>query len=318
MGGSPLNQIFSAIDSIKGKLSTPISRFAPSPTGYLHLGHLTHMIYVWGITRAAKGQIILRMEDHDRGRCRLEYEESIFKDLKWLGFEWDNRSFDLGSGPSPFRQSDCLDLYTHHLEALARNGLTFNCSCSRKEIQHLMDKSSSNHSEQFYFGTCREQVKANTKDTGVRLKLTKRSFDFEDLLLGAQTQLPASQCGDMLIQDRLDNFTYQYAVCVDDLRHQVNLIIRGQDLTNSTGRQLQLRSFLGDDSIPMFLHHPLIKDDAGNKLSKRALSESLSNRRENGESAESLLGLAGWIMGITLSNAPISIAELLAFFKEDT
>jgi glutamyl-Q tRNA(Asp) synthetase len=311
-----LKRTHDAIDSIKKRISTPITRFAPSPTGFLHLGHVAHMIYLWGIARSAGSQILLRMEDHDRTRCKPVFEDTIFDDLKWLGLDWDNRSFGIRCESTPFRQSNCIDLYEHLLSELSKKGLTYFCKCSRKDIQQKMNTLPKEFTEQFYSGTCRTSKLEDSKNHGIRVTLDKSVYEFEDLYLGVQAQAPADQCGDFLIKDRNGNFTYQFAVVADDLRHQVNLIIRGQDLTSSTGRQLAARSLLGENEQPLYFHHPLINDEEGKKLSKRGLSEAISKRRENGEAPETVLGEAASLLGLIDRNAKISTKDLLGIFRK--
>ncbi len=272
------------------------SRFAPSPTGYLHLGHLVNAIYVWGLTRALGGQVLLRLEDHDRGRCRLEYEAAILEDLEWLKLEPDHGTpAEFRAGSTPYRQSDQGERYADILAGLVDRNLVYTCTCSRKDI---LARTGDQHDELRYDGHCRSRGYHPEVEGGTRLLLDGRSYGFHDLCLGPQVQRPAAQCGDLLLKDRHGCWTYQFAVTVDDWLHGVNLIIRGEDLLDSTGRQLQLAQLLGCDGSPRFLHHPLIHDSEGKKLSKRDFSRSLRDYRAAGWSPGRLLGAAASAVGL--------------------
>src|SRR5688572_16968673 len=219
----------------------PLTRFAPSPTGYLHLGHVVNAIYVWGIARALGGRVLLRLEDHDRIRSRAEYEAAILEDLDWLGF-----APDVGRHPL-MRQSDTPEIYRDALDALKRTAHVYACDCSRSDI-----------GGERYAGRCRTRQLADEPGRGVRVHFDEKTVHAHDLLAGTLEQTPAEQCGDLLIRDRDGNWTYQFAVTVDDFGHGVTLVVRGADLLASTGRQLMLAGMLGRTSPPVFLHHPLI------------------------------------------------------------
>lgn len=221
-----------------------ISRFAPAPTGFLHLGHVVNMVEVWGETRRLGGRVLLRIEDHDRQRSRPEFEVALLEDLAWLGFEAD---------APPVRQSERGAIYEEALDRLRRHGLIYACDCSRAAV---------------YPGTCRERGLAGGPGVGLRVRLDPSVERFVDLRLGPQEQHPATQCGDLLVRDRDGNWTYQFAAAVDDFVQGVTLVIRGVDLLSSTGRQIQLARLLGRAAPPAFLHHPLIMKSAEQKLSK--------------------------------------------------
>ena len=216
----------------------PLTRFAPSPTGYLHLGHVANAIWVWGLARALGGRVLLRIEDHDRGRCRPEYERAMLDDLEWLGLEPDLGTPGELAGPSPYRQSDAGDLYQAALERLARAGLVFGCDCTRKGIAST--EGDVFNEETRYPGRCRARTLTPGPGIGARLMIEAEVERFVDARLGPQAQDPAAQCGDLLLRDRLGQWTYQFAVTVDDRRHGVDLVVRGVDLLPSTGRQIRL------------------------------------------------------------------------------
>lgn len=297
-------------------LSRWVSRFAPSPTGYLHLGHLANAIFVWGITRALNGKIILRLEDHDRGRCRPEYEASILEDLVWLGLESDADSWiSLQQGSSSFRQSDNHERYETALQRLVAQGLIYTCTCSRAAI---LARTGLAGTELCYDGHCRAQGYRPDLEGGTRLILEDERIVIEDLRLSTLRQNPATQCGDLLLRDRHGCWTYQFAVVVDDLEHGVNLVIRGEDLLDSTGRQVMLGRLLSRNEPPTFLHHPLIAAPDGAKLSKRDFAKGLRDYRAEGRSPASILGEAAWRVGLVPEGALLEAAALPALFEHDS
>jgi glutamyl-tRNA synthetase/glutamyl-Q tRNA(Asp) synthetase len=233
------------------------------------------------------------MEDHDRTRCRTEFELQIYDDLEWLGFTPAAESLrSLRAGPSPFRQSDSEEHYLSALRALTAQGLVYGCNCSRADIARELGDGFVEGSELRYPGTCRDLGLEPGPGIGARIKLPDGNFSFDDLALGHQHQRPHSQCGDLLARDRHGNWTYQFAVVVDDLRHQVTHVVRGADLLESTGRQVALARMLGREHAPVFLHHPIIHGEGGGKLSKRDASLSLAAMRGRGMTAANIIAEA--------------------------
>jgi glutamyl/glutaminyl-tRNA synthetase len=238
------------------------TRYAPSPTGHLHLGHVANAIYVWGLARRHGGRVLLRMEDHDRIRCRPEYEASILEDLAWLGFEPDE-------GLHPLcRQSDRDHVYRAALERLRRTHHVYACDCSRKRI-----------AAEHYDGFCRTRGLEEGPGRGVRVQM-------ED-------------GGDLLLRDRDGNWTYHFAVTVDDIEQRITHIIRGADLQASTERQLRLRRMLGDTNVPTYVHHPLILKPNGEKLSKSAGDTGVRELRRAGVNATEVIDRAAKAVGWT-------------------
>ena len=252
-----------------------ISRFAPAPTGFLHLGHIVNAASVWGETRARHGSVLLRLEDHDRQRSQPRFEAAILDDLAWLGFEAD---------APPVRQSERGAIYEAALSGLRRRGLVYACNCSRAAIADALARLQVDHAPETaqpaaqasrpadgdlrYPGTCAHRELAEGPGLGLRVRLEPSVECFVDLRHGVQEQRPSEQCGDLLVRDRDGQWTYQFAATVDDLVQGVTLVIRGDDLLASTGRQLQLARLLGRVEPPEFLHHPLIMKSASQKLSK--------------------------------------------------
>jgi glutamyl-Q tRNA(Asp) synthetase len=272
-----------------------LTRFAPSPTGHLHLGHLLNAIYVWRLARKSGCQVRLRIEDHDRERSRLEFEQSILDDLEWLGFMPDMPSLAaFRAGPCDGRQSDHPKRYEEALAQLDRDGRVYGCECSRADILTRMAGSAPaaprgarpsaavGVEELRYDGFCRARNVPPAPGVGTRVRLDPGIETFDDGMLGRQQQEPLAQCGDLLVRDRVGYWTYQFAVTVDDLVEGITCVVRGRDLLPSTGRQIQLARLLGRSTPPRFLHHPLILGADGEKLSKSRHDTSLRQLRAAG------------------------------------
>jgi glutamyl/glutaminyl-tRNA synthetase len=256
-----------------------LTRYAPSPTGHLHLGHVANAIYVWGMARHARGRVLLRMENHDRIRCRPEYETSILEDLAWLGFEPDQGLHPL------IRQSDRAHIYREALERLRRTHHVYVCDCSRKRMA----------GEQ-YDGFCRTRRLAEHPGRGLRVEM--------------------DEGGDLLLRDRDGNWTYHFAVTVDDIQQEITHIIRGEDLLPSTDRQVRLRRMLGVDALPVYVHHPLILKPNGEKLSKSAADTGVRDLRSAGLTAAEVIGRAAAAVGLVNRERPIAALGVDALFSD--
>lgn len=292
-----------------------LTRFAPSPTGFLHLGHVVNAIYVWGLARVLDGRVMLRLEDHDRSRCRPGFEAAILEDLEWLGLEPDLPMISsLRAGASPYRQSDNEAIYRQALAQLAANNLLFACDCSRKTIASLSPAVA--NEEPRYPGRCASRGLTDGPGRGMRLRLASGLEPFNDALLGPQLQDPEEQCGALLLRDRDGQFTYHLAVTVDDWRHGIDLVVRGEDLLQSTGRQLRLARLLGRPRPPVYLHHPLVYRPDGTKLSKANRDAGVRDLRAAGRTPDQVLGLAAHACGLTSSPGPLPVAELPSLFLD--
>lgn len=275
------------------------TRFAPSPTGYLHLGHVVNAIYVWGIARARGGRVLLRLEDHDRLRSRPEYESAIAEDLDWLGFEPD-------AGRRPLlRQSDDDRAYAEALERLRHTHHVYACDCSRREI-----------GSERYPGTCRHRGLVERPGLGLRVQIDPGDEHFVDGLLGPQRQSPAGEYGDLLIRDRDGHWTYQWTVTVDDHRQNVTSVIRGTDLLSSTGRQIRLARMLGRAEPPEFAHHPLLRKPSGEKLSKSSHDTGVRELRAAGLQPAEVIGAAAAAVGLMREGKPIAASRVQDLFTE--
>jgi glutamyl-tRNA synthetase/glutamyl-Q tRNA(Asp) synthetase len=266
------------------------SRFAPAPTGKLHLGHVLNAEYVWGEARRAGGQVLLRIEDHDRERSRSVFEAGILDDLDWLGFQPDIfPTSAYRAGACEGRQSDREEHYLRAAEILRLEGCLFACDCTRSALAAGRRGPSG---ELVYPGRCRDRHLPLEPGLGWRVRVDPGVERFVDLRLGPQEQEPASQCGDILIRDRRGNWTYQFAVTVDDWLQEIDLVIRGVDLLESTGRQMLLARLLGRAEPPRFFHHPLIMKTKDQKLSKSDRDTAVSDLRAAGWSRHRILEAA--------------------------
>lgn len=288
----------------------PVTRFAPSPTGYLHLGHVVNAIHVWGVARALGGRVRLRLEDHDRIRSRPEYERALLEDLDWLGFVPDEGRHPLD------RQSDRSSVYRDALEQLAERHHVYACRCSRKDI-----------GGERYDGRCRERggpdkarptagaaIISDAAGAGIRVVFEPGHERTDDLLLGPLGQDPSEQCGDLLLRDRDGNWTYQFAVVVDDLQQGISLVIRGADLLDSTGRQLRLARMLGGTAPPRYLHHPLIIGRSGEKLSKAARDTGIRELRAAGLAPPEVIGRAAAAVGLVPPGTTLCAEDVAILF----
>lgn len=266
-----------------------VTRFAPAPTGFLHLGHVVNALWVWHAARATGGRVLLRIEDHDRSRCRAEYETEIREDLAWLGFVPD--------AEAP-RQSEREPRYAAALDQLAAERLVYPCDCSRRDIAREIPEVFGEETR--YTGRCRARALPPESTPARRVWMEPDDERFDDARLGPQCQSPDRQCGDLLVRDRLGHWTYQFAVVVDDLDEGVDLVVRGEDLLSSTGRQLRLARLLGRAQPPLFLHHPLLRKATGEKLSKSSRDTGIRDLRAAGRSAEDVLALASEESGLQI------------------
>jgi glutamyl/glutaminyl-tRNA synthetase len=294
---------------VRSAPNPPTTRFAPAPTGRLHLGHLANAMYVWGLARRFGGRVLLRIEDHDRQRCRPEYERALLDDLDRLGIAADEPTTDdLRAGPSTFRQSDNDAAYAAAIEQLASVADVYPCDCSRATFAAWREAHGRAWSGPGCPGRCRERALAPAPDRGLRAALGDGDEAWNDLLLGAQSGLVVGT-GDLLVRDRNANWTYALCVVVDDLRHGVDLVVRGEDLLEATPAQLRLGRLLGREVAPAFAHHPLIRLPDGSKLSKAAGATAVAERLDAGMSREDLVGEAAVAIGLLQQMRPLSFEE---------
>jgi glutamyl-tRNA synthetase len=290
-------------------------RYAPSPTGALHLGNLRTALLAWLFARARGGQFVLRVEDLDRPRVIAGASEQMLEDLRWLGLDWDEGP-DVGGPYAPYTQSERLDLYSAHLQRLQQAGLIYPCYCSRAEIARA---ASAPHGEEGprYPGTCRalsQEQRRAYEAAGRRPSLRFRVDDervvaFSDLLAGACSQPVQQAVGDFIVRRSDGIFAYQFAVVVDDGLMRINQVVRGADLLSSTARQILLFEALGF-AVPTFAHVPLWLDDSGQRLSKRIQSAGLAPLRASGATPARIVGQLAASCGLVEPGEALSPAQL--------
>jgi len=265
-------------------------RIAPSPTGYLHLGHAQTFWTAQERARAHGGALVLRNEDIDSTRYRMEFVEAMIEDLKWFGFEWQEGP-DIGGPFAPYNQSERREHYLAALERLIAAGFVYPCVCSRSDVRaaarapHAADED-----EPIYGGTCRQSRKSEIGDRKFAWRFRVPDGElvsFVDGNLGPQSFLAGKDFGDFVVWRPDDVPAYQLAVVVDDAAMQITEVVRGEDLLRSTARQLLLYRALNWPP-PAFYHCPLLRDEAGVRLAKRHEALSLRQLRANGRSPAEL------------------------------
>ena len=284
-----------------------VGRFAPTPSGRMHLGNVFAAMVAWLSVRSRGGALVLRMEDLDTQRTSDEYAETLRQDLKWLGLDWD-----LETAP----QSKRSDVYDHYFEMLREKGLLYPCFCTRSQL-HSVNAPHLSDGTYVYPGTCRnltaEERAAFDRSPSWRLEVPDRVWQFTDLCQGAYQQNLATDCGDFVVR-RADNvYVYQLAVTVDDGEAGVTEVVRGMDLLSSAPRQMYLQELLGFPH-PTYGHVPMLMSPDGRRLSKRDKDLDLGVLRQNMR-PEALLGILASSAGIIDRNVSISAAELSREFK---
>lgn len=274
---------------------TTVGRFAPSPTGPLHIGSLVAAVGSWLMARQHNGQWLLRIDDLDRERCRQAYEDDILRTLERFALHHDG---------STTRQSSNQSAYAEAFQQLKQQGLIYPCGCSRTELSRL---ASAPHpgEELVYPGTCRNGLASAKKARAYRLDVTGQQVEFTDLRHGKQ-RADLEQSGDFIIKRVEGYFAYQLAVVVDDHLTGVNQVVRGDDLLGSTPRQVLISNLLGWQQ-PVYCHLPLVTGPNGGKLSKRDNLVSITDAALSGNEGRLLtwaLGFLGLTVPAELANAP--------------
>ncbi|HEU4965789.1 MAG TPA: tRNA glutamyl-Q(34) synthetase GluQRS [Bacilli bacterium] len=293
-------------------------RFAPTPSGQMHIGNAWTALLAWWQIRQAGGEFVLRMEDVDKPRSRPEYAEQILTDLRWLGLDWDEGP-DLGGKYAPYTQSEREGLYEAAMEQLLRDGWLYPCYCSRAELMAIASAPHGLSAEgPVYPGICRgltsveRAEKAARKDPSYRFRVPDHPVAYEDLLAGRQA-FEAGFGGDFVVKRADGIIGYQLAVVVDDAAMEITDVLRGYDLLDSTPRQLLLYEALGLEP-PRFTHVPLLCGPGGERLSKRDKSLTLAAIRDAGTSAEQLVGLLAYLGGLLERPEPVRAGELIKTF----
>ncbi len=296
-----------------------LGRFAPSPSGRLHLGNLLCALLSWLSARSRGGRYLLRIEDLDTARCKPAYAAALEEDLKWLGLDWDEGG-SLEGPHGPYEQSRRTALYAAALETLRRQGLVYPCFCTRAQLH----AASAPHREDgltVYPGTCRGLTAAEIEERSkhrppaLRLRVPEETISFVDGHMGAVSEYLPAECGDFLLRRSDGLFAYQLAVVADDAAMGVTEVVRGADLLSSTPRQLLLYRLLGL-TPPEFYHFPLLLDARGRRLSKRDGALGLEALRAR-YAPEEVAGRLAYLAGLNPSAAPRSPADLVPSFHWD-
>ena len=284
-------------------------RFAPSPSGRMHLGNVFSALLAWLSVRSRGGRMLLRIEDLDPDRCRPEYAETLKRDLDWLGLDWDAEQ-------TP--QSRRTEAYRAEFDKLAALGLVYPCYCSRAEL-HAASAPHASDGTVVYAGTCRDLTpeeiaeKRKHKAPAYRVRVPDENVCFVDGCMGPHTENLLRDCGDFYLRRADGVFAYQLAVVVDDARMGVTEVVRGADLLSSTARQLYLYRLLGLKA-PRFAHCPLLLAPDGRRLSKRDGDQSLENLRAK-YTAEEIVGRLAYVYGLQPEPAPRTPESLVTDFS---
>ena len=288
-------------------------RFAPSPTGRMHLGNVYSALLSWLSVRSQGGAWVLRIEDIDPQRSRRSFAEQIEDDLKWLGLDWDEY----------FVQSEREAIYTHYLNILREKGLTYPCYCTRADIMATQAPHEAD-GRVVYAGTCRPKnlLQAWSNETShpsgrkpaTRIIVPDEDISFVDAHYGPQSVNLARHCGDFVLRRADGAWAYQLAVVVDDALMGITEVVRGCDLLLSAPQQIYLYRLLGFE-VPTFCHLPLLCNEAGQRLCKRDKSLDLGEIRKSAHSPEMVLGQLAFYAGIIDHPEPVSALELVPEFS---
>lgn len=295
----------------------PVGRFAPTPSGHIHLGNAFSSLIAWASVRSRHGKMILRIEDIDPRAQDRRVADDLMRDYEWLGLDWDE---------GPYHQSDRLDIYRHAVDALTDQGLTYPCFCTRSEL-HSTTAPHASDGTFVYQGTCRhlsvEQVreKSTRRHPATRLKVPEAGspegrITIHDRVYGDHTEDLATDCGDFLIRRSDGVFAYQLVVVVDDGLMGVNEVVRGRDLLPSSARQTYLARLLGLPE-PAYAHVPLLVAPDGRRLSKRDRDTDIATLREAGASPQKIVGRLAGLIGLAERGEPVTAEEFANRFSWD-
>ena len=291
-------------------------RFAPSPSGRIHLGNILCSLLAWLSARQKDGRIVLRIEDLDTARCPRRYSDQMARDLQWLGLTWDEGPGADG-GHGPYEQSLRQVWYEAALQKLQAKDLVYPCFCSRAEL-HAASAPHREDGQVVYAGTCRNlsdderAARRKQRPPALRLRVPGEDVAFTDGHMGRHEENLQRDCGDFLLRRSDGMFAYQLAVVVDDAAMGVTEVVRGADLLGSTPRQLLLYRLL-ELQPPAFYHAPLLLSHDGRRLSKRNADAGLDVLQDRFTAAE-ILGRLAYVAGFNPSAQPRSAVELLADF----
>ena len=284
-----------------------VGRFAPTPSGRMHLGNVFAALVAWLAVRKDGGHLVLRMEDLDTQRTSSEYAQVLREDLLWLGLDWDEET-------EP--QSQRSEIYREYFEKLEAMGLLYPCYCTRSQL-HSVNAPHLSDGTYVYTGTCRnlteEQQAAFGRAPAWRVKVDDRLWTVEDKIQGTYTENLATDCGDFVVRRADGVYVYQLAVTVDDGLAGVTQVVRGMDLLSSAPRQMYLQELLGFPH-PEYAHVPMLLAPDGRRLSKRDKDLDLGYLRTH-TTPEKLIGVLAHSAGLLEQPVPISAKELASRFS---
>lgn len=289
----------------------PTGRFAPTPSGRLHLGNLLCAMLAYLSARSQGGRFLLRIEDVDVPRCPRRLALQCIDDLAWLGFTWD---------APPLFQSDRTEIYRQYLTRLTQSGHTYPCFCTRAQLMSLAAPNLGD-TQVVYAGTCASLTaaeaaeRAKTRAPAIRLRVPDETVAFTDGLFGPQQENLRRDCGDFILRRSDGLYGYQLAVVVDDALTGVTEVVRGRDILSATPRQLYLQRLLGFDA-PAYIHIPLLLDADGRRLAKRDRDLDLTALAKR-LSPEEVLGLLACSAGLLPEVRPVTLENLLPLFSWD-
>ncbi|MGM9607447.1 MAG: tRNA glutamyl-Q(34) synthetase GluQRS [Oscillospiraceae bacterium] len=294
-------------------------RFAPSPSGRMHLGNLLSALLAWLDVRHAGGVMVLRMEDLDPDRCKEEYAAQVARDLEWLGLDWDE-GYGAGGPHGPYRQSERGDIYRDYLARLEQQGLIYPCWCTRAQ---RLAASAPHPGEERGDGSCpcrrlsaaerASRLASGGRAPALRAAVPDGEISFEDGNCGPYRENLARDCGDFLVRRSDGVCAYQLAVTVDDGLMGVTRVVRGRDLLSSTPRQIWLHRALGF-APPRYFHTPLLLAPDGRRLSKRERDLDMGALRER-YTPEELVGRLAALAGLQDEPRPVAPQELAGGFS---
>ncbi len=289
-----------------------VGRFAPTPSGRMHLGNVFSALMAWASARSQNGSFILRIEDLDVRAHNPQYTSYLLDDLQWLGLTWDK---------GPFYQSKRTELYQEALLRLQQQELLYPCFCSRADL-HAAQAPHVSDGAYIYAGTCRNLSRTEREELSkhkipaTRLRVPNKTYTFKDRVYGLISQNLTESCGDFIVQRADGVFAYQLAVVIDDADMGVTEVVRGSDLLSSTPRQLYLQDMLSL-SHPLYAHLPLLVAPDGRRLSKRNRDLDLGSLRNQGKTPEEILGFLAYCVGLAEKEEPLSAAQVANRFSWD-
>ena len=278
-------------------------RFAPSPTGRMHLGNMFCALLSWLSVKSLGGEWLLRIEDLDPSRSRKEYADLLMEDLQWLGLEWDG---------DPVFQSRRNDIYEHFFLQLQQRGMTYPCYCTRADLLATQAPHESD-GRVVYKGTCRNLPPQQGRQGATRLIVPDKDIVFVDGHYGRFSVNLSHQVGDFIIRRKDGAWAYQLAVVIDDALMGVTEVVRGRDLLLSSPQQMYVAD-LFDFKHPQFIHHPLLCNSDGQRLSKRDKSLDMGALRQN-YNARQIVGWLAWLAGLVPTPDAVGPEDLLPLFS---